>query len=145
MFREISPNPQFLVDLVIFTYEIHNGKFLCSTLGSALLIQQGDHEECRNQFYHILIHCVKSVRIRSCSSPHFSRIFPHSDWIRRDTYLSVFSPNVGKIPTRAIKNTDTFYAVIIIHRIFIVTLIDWCTINFEWMIMLAWNNRQREM
>ena len=25
------------------------------------------------------------------------RIFPHSDWIRRDTkYLSVFSPNVGK-------------------------------------------------
>ena len=26
-----------------------------------------------------------------------SHIFPHSDWIRRDTsYLSVFSPNVGK-------------------------------------------------
>ena len=25
------------------------------------------------------------------------RIFPHSDWIRRDTpYLSVFSPNTGK-------------------------------------------------
>ena len=25
------------------------------------------------------------------------RIFPHSDWIRRDTlYLSVFSPNAGK-------------------------------------------------
>ena len=24
-------------------------------------------------------------------------IFPHSDWIRRDTeYLSVFSPNAGK-------------------------------------------------
>ena len=27
----------------------------------------------------------------------FSRIFLHSDWIRRDTeYLSVFSPNAGK-------------------------------------------------
>ena len=26
-----------------------------------------------------------------------ARIFPHSDWLRRDTeYLSVFSPNVGK-------------------------------------------------
>ena len=29
------------------------------------------------------------------------RNFPHSDWIRRDTeYLSVFSPNAGKIWTR---------------------------------------------
>ena len=28
---------------------------------------------------------VKSVRIRSYSGPHFSSIFPHSDWIRRDT------------------------------------------------------------
>ena len=41
-------------------------------------------------------HCVKRVRIRSYSGPHFSRIFPHSDWIRRDTYLTVFSPNAGK-------------------------------------------------
>ena len=42
-------------------------------------------------------HCVKSVRIRSYSGPHFSRISPHSGWIRRDTeYLSVVSPNVGK-------------------------------------------------
>ena len=42
-------------------------------------------------------HCIKGVRIRSYSGPDFSRIFPHSDWIRRDTeYLSVFSPNAGK-------------------------------------------------
>ena len=27
-------------------------------------------------------HYVKSVRIRSYSDPHFSSIFPHSDWIR---------------------------------------------------------------
>ena len=40
-------------------------------------------------------HCVKSVRIRSYSGPHSSRIFPHSDWIR----------------TRITSNTDTFYAV----------------------------------
>ena len=30
-------------------------------------------------------HGVKRVRIRSYSGPHFSRIFPYSDWIRRDT------------------------------------------------------------
>ena len=48
-------------------------------------------------------HCVKRVCIRSYSSPHFSRIFPHLDWIRRDiAYISVFSPNAGK----CVKNTD---------------------------------------
>ena len=45
----------------------------------------------------ILLHCVKSVRIRSYAGPHFSLIFPHSDWIQRDTpFLSVFSLNVVK-------------------------------------------------
>ena len=41
--------------------------------------------------------CVKSLRIRSYSVRHFSHIFPHSDWIRRDTlHLSVFNSNAGK-------------------------------------------------
>ena len=41
------------------------------------------------------------------------RIFPHLDWIQRDTsYLSVFSPNAGKIRIRITPHTDTFYAVI---------------------------------
>ena len=41
--------------------------------------------------------CVKSLCIRSYSVRHFSRIFPHSDWIRRDAeYHSVFSSNAGK-------------------------------------------------
>ena len=40
------------------------------------------------------LHCVKHVRIWSYSGPHFSHIFPHSHWGRRDTeYLSVLSPN----------------------------------------------------
>ena len=40
------------------------------------------------------------------------RIFPHSDWIRRDTpYLSVFSPNVGKYGPEKTPYLDTFYAV----------------------------------
>ena len=59
---------------------------------------------------------IRSVRIRSHYGPHFSRIFPHLDWIRRDIpYLSVFSPNAGKCGkmwTRTTPNTDTFYLVI---------------------------------
>ena len=64
-------------------------------------------------------HCVKSVLIRSHSGPHFSRIFPHLDWIRSDTeHLSVslrISPysvrmrkNAGKMRTRITPNTDSF-------------------------------------
>ena len=60
-------------------------------------------------------HCVKRVRIRSYTGPHFPRIFLHSNCIRRDTeYLSIFSTNVGKSRKNADQNnsdTDTFYAV----------------------------------
>ena len=46
-------------------------------------------------------------------------IFPHSDWIRRDTdwirrdtpYLLRIQSECGKIRTRITPNTDTFYAV----------------------------------
>ena len=58
----------------------------------------------------ICYYCVKSVRIRSYSGPHFSRIFLHSP------YLSVFSPkreNAGKIRDRITPTTDTFCAVIV--------------------------------
>ena len=57
------------------------------------------------------IYCVKSVRIRSYSGPHFPA-FPHirhSDWIRRDTeYLFVFSPNVGKCGKNADQNNSEY-------------------------------------
>ena len=54
-------------------------------------------------------HCVKRVRIRSYSGPHFSRNFPHSDWIRRDTeYLSVFSPNAGNCEKNADQNNSEY-------------------------------------
>ena len=78
---------------------------------------------------------MKSVSIRSFSSPHFPafrmkspyencswkvskfrdsliRIFQKLDWIRRNTpYLSVFSPNEGKIWIMKTPNTSTFDAV----------------------------------
>ena len=40
------------------------------------------------------------------------RIFPHSDWIRRDTeYLSVFGPNAGKYGPEKTPYLDIFYVV----------------------------------
>ena len=40
------------------------------------------------------------------------RIFPHSDWIRRDTpYLSVFRPNAGKCGPEKTPYLETFRAV----------------------------------
>ena len=52
-------------------------------------------------------HCIKSVRIRSYSGPHFSHIFPHSDQIRRD-HLSVFSPNAEKCEKNADENNSEY-------------------------------------
>ena len=43
------------------------------------------------------IHCFYTARKVSVCGVFLVSIFPHSDWIRRDTeYLSVFSPNVRK-------------------------------------------------
>ena len=40
------------------------------------------------------------------------RIFPHLDWIRRDTsYLSVFSPNAGKYGPEKTTYLETFHVV----------------------------------
>ena len=40
------------------------------------------------------------------------RIFPHSDWIQRETpYLSVFRPNAGKYGPEKTPQLDTFHAV----------------------------------
>ena len=52
--------------------------------------------------FTIFIKCLKftlrkSFRIWSYSVQHFSRIFPNSDWVRRNTeYLSIFSANAAK-------------------------------------------------
>ena len=49
-----------------------------------------------------------------CPNTEFflARIFPHSDWIRRNTsYLFVFSPNTGKYGPEKTPYLDTFHAV----------------------------------
>ena len=51
-----------------------------------------------------------------CPNTEFSlvRIFPHSNWIRRDTeYFSVFSPNAGKYGPEKTQYLDTFHAVVV--------------------------------
>ena len=41
-----------------------------------------------------------------------SPIFPHSDWIRKDSeYLSVISPNAGKYGPEKAPYLDTFHAM----------------------------------
>ena len=65
------------------------------------------HRKSSHQFEHS--HCIKSVHIRSYPGPHFPRIFPHSDWIGRDTqYLSLFSPNAGKCGENADQNNSEY-------------------------------------
>ena len=49
--------------------------------------------------------CVKRVRIRNYSGPHFSWIFPHSDCISPYSVRE----NPGKMRTRITPNTDSFY------------------------------------
>ena len=51
------------------------------------------------------VHCVKSARIRSYSSPRFARIFPDSVFRRN-------AESARKMRTRITPNTDTFYAVV---------------------------------
>ena len=58
------------------------------------------------------------------------RIFPHSDWMRRDTpYISVFSPYARKCGSGITLNTETFCRVKVTrsgtkHH----TWVDWCAI-----------------
>ena len=56
-----------------------------------------------------IIHCVKSVRIGS----YPGLLFPHSDWIQKDSVSLRIQSKCGKIRTGINRNTDTFYTVIL--------------------------------
>ena len=60
------------------------------------------------------LHCVKSVRIRSYSGPHFPAFGLNTE--RCVEYLSVQS-KCGKMWTRITPTTVTFYAVLTIYEI----------------------------
>ena len=48
-----------------------------------------------NIYNYVLVHCVKSIHIRSFSGPYFIAFGLNTEWYR-STYLSVFSQNVWK-------------------------------------------------
>ena len=65
---------------------------------------------CINAFFSIIAH----TRCEMCPNTEFFLvlIFPHLDWIRRDTsYLSVLRPNAGKYRPEKNPYLDTFHAV----------------------------------
>ena len=68
------------------------------------------HEVCKLlRWISVIKDCVKCVQIRSF---FLVRIFPHLDWIRRDTkYLYLFSPNSGKYGPEKTPYLETFHAV----------------------------------
>ena len=57
---------------------------------------------------------VRNALRENCPNAVFFlvRIFPHSDWIQRDTeYLFAFSPDAGKYGSKKTPYLDTFHAV----------------------------------
>ena len=57
-------------------------------------------------FFCTVLHCVKTVRIRSFSGPHFPTF-----GLNREIYSRIQS-ECGKMQTGKTPNTDTFYAVL---------------------------------
>ena len=71
----------------------------------------------------IWYYCVKSVRTRSYSDPHFSRIFPHLDWIRRDT-ISPYSVQMRENADQNNPEYGLFFTQFIYeYRLYIIV---WC-------------------
>ena len=72
-------------------------------------------EKYINLFLNSTLSEIYALRRKCAYSELFwSAFFPHSDWIRREMeYLSVFSPNAGKMLIRITPNTGNFYAKVI--------------------------------
>ena len=63
---------------------------------------------------NVFLYSVDSALRENCSNMEFFLvcIFPHSDWMRRDTeYLSVFSPNTEKYGPGKTPYVDIFHVV----------------------------------
>ena len=82
-------------------------------VGCRLSIKSNGNCEAKNS-RHKIIHCVKSVRIRSYSGPHFPAF-----GLNTERYgVSLHSQSkCGKMRTRVTLNLDTFYAVIILGNL----------------------------
>ena len=86
------------------------GKIVKHLLFTFPFLQNNHCQNC-----HIPKKATKGSMREKCQNTEFflAHIFPHSDWIRRDTeHLSVFSPNTGKYGPEKNPYFDTFHAVV---------------------------------
>ena len=86
------------------------GKIVKHLLFTFPFLQNNHCQNC-----HIPKKATKGSMREKCQNTEFflAYIFPHSDWIRRDTeHLSVFSPNTGKYGPEKNPYFDTFHAVV---------------------------------
>ena len=99
---------------------------------------QNSHENtCARVYFLVMNHDhspMSSLREKYPNTVFFLvRIFPHSDWIQRDTsYLSIFSPNAGKYRPGKTPYLDNFHAVVIrmVHKTMLATVISRRTKRF---------------
>ena len=78
-------------------------------------------------------HCMKNVRIRSFSGPHFPAFGLNTE--RYSVSLRIQS-ECGKMQTRISPNTDSFHAVIAIMKIRQWMRIKWCKTHNSWWFFL---------
>ena len=70
-------------------------------------------------FFHLRSkHCIRSVRIRSCSGPHFPAFGLNTERYSGSLYIH---SKCGKIRTRITPNTNTFYAVKWLYQSYLLT------------------------
>ena len=90
--------------------------FLQNTTGRLLLSLQfcSMAQKEQRQLKGLINDCLRPLRQKCPNTESFwVRIFPPSDWIRRDTrYLSVFSPNVGKYRPEKTSHLNAFHTVV---------------------------------
>ena len=84
-------------------------KYICDDI-NALIRSLKFHNELKEIN---IIHCVKSVRIRSYSGPHFSAFGLNTERCRVSLRIQ---SRCRKMQSRITPNTDTFHAVISVHK-----------------------------
>ena len=85
--------------------------------------------------FSIFLYCVKSVRIRSYSGPHFLAFRLNT---KRWSLSLQIQSECGKMRTRIAQNTDTFYAVMVISNF--ITRFEIYHTNYHFSFDVARNN-----
>ena len=120
----------FIVNFKQISHIVHCWLWTRKCLLSSWLIQSN------------LQHCVKSVRIRSYSGPHFPAFGLNTE--RYGVSLRIQS-ECGKMRTRITPNTDTFYAVQVNKEVLFTVCCEHCHYSRPCFIYLGSFNRQRQL